>query len=69
MSNKAVNLIKAAEALGCSHSFAAALKKGAGIKGRLFDLGVMRRWWRDHPDFKCTDAYPRASTNRVRAVA
>jgi hypothetical protein len=43
-----------------SYSFAAALKKAAGIHSRLFDLD---------PDFKMADAYPRQNSNeRVSAV-
>jgi hypothetical protein len=64
-----VNLKKAAEELGVSYSFCAALKKAAGIKSRLFELDRLSKWWRANPDFKKADAYPSKSTDRVLAVA
>jgi hypothetical protein len=70
-----VNLKKAAEQLGVSYSFCAALKKGAGIQSRLFEFERLRDWWGEHPNFKSADAYaarsPKAnqSTDGLSAVA
>jgi hypothetical protein len=58
-----VHAKKAAEKLGVSYSFTVALKKGAGIKSRLFEFERLRDWWRDHPDFKKNDVYARKSHN------
>jgi len=76
--NKAMNIRRAAVALGVSYSFAAALKKAAGIHSRLFALRTIKTWWTEHPDFKIADVYPRkkkpvwrgkSSDNRLSAIA
>ena len=64
-----VNIKRAADRLGVSYSFAAALKKCAGINSRLFEFERLRDWWRANPDFRMMDAYPATRLRlRVRAA-
>lgn len=44
---------------GVSESFACALKKASGVKGRKFDINLVIEWWKDNPGFKMSDVYPR----------
>jgi hypothetical protein len=45
--------------VGVSESFACALKKASGVKGRKFDINLVIKWWRENPGFKMSDVYPR----------
>lgn len=51
-----------------SRSYAAALKKCAGLIGRVkFDVGTAMRYLKSHPEFKQTDALPIRSRRYSRS--
>lgn len=57
-----VNSKRAREVLGWGETMMSAIKKAMGIKGRYFFLSDVRKFIRDHPDFKVRDAYPHWKT-------
>lgn len=52
-------LKRLAEELGVGETFACALKKASGAKGRKFNLTVAIKWLRANPGFKVQDVYPK----------
>ena len=45
--------------LNCKSTYLSALKRAAGVGGRRkFSLTPLRRFLRDHPDWKMTEVYP-----------
>ena len=57
-----VNLKQACKVLGWGETMMSAVKKAMGIKGRYFFLSDVRKFIREHPDFRVRDVYPHWKT-------
>jgi hypothetical protein len=55
-----------ADDLGVSTTYMSALRHAMGLHGktRYMELDVVRRWLRNHPEFKVQDVYPRGRQSR-----
>ena len=47
------------KALNVGETFAAALKKAAGVTTRKFDITRVKALYKANPDFQISDVYPR----------
>jgi hypothetical protein len=59
-----VNSKTACEVLGVGGTMMSAVKRAMGISGRYFFLSDVRKFIRDHPDFRVRDVYPHWKTKR-----